>query len=97
MMSSHLMSEPRNYNMLRALLIVASILALLLLGTVSAYATVSKTESGDNVKPMSTAEYAKIKALIRGTQQQYHHVSERPKVIHWKSGNASGWIAPWPK
>jgi len=95
-MSSHLMSEPRNYYIVRALLILGTIALLLMLSATSTYASVSKAESGKNVKPMSAAEYAVIKAKIRGPQR-YNHVAERPRLIHWKSGNASGWLSPWPR
>jgi len=95
-MLPHLMSEPRNYYVIRALLILGTIALLLMLSATSAHASVSKAESGEKVKPMSAAEYAVIKAKIRGPVR-YNHVAQRPRMIHWKSGNASGWISPWPR
>jgi len=95
-MSSHLMSEPRTYYMVRALLILGTIVVLLMLCATATYASVSKAESGDSVKPMSAAEYAVLKAKIRGPQR-YNHVVQRPRIVHWRSGNASGWLSPWPR
>jgi len=96
-MSSHLMSEHRNHHdFARALVVLAVILILLMLTATAAHARVSEAESGKNVKPMSAAEYARIKAQIRGPQM-YLHVNQRPRLIHWKSGKSSGWLTPWPK
>ena len=95
-MLSHLMSEPRTYYIVRAFLILGTIVVLLMLCATSTNASVSKAESGDNVKPMSAAEYAVIKARIRGPQR-YNHVAQRPHIVHWRSGNASGWLSPWPR
>jgi len=95
-MSSHLMSEPRNHDFIRALLILGTIALLVILSATSTYASVSKAESGDKVKAMSAAEYAVIKAKIRGPIR-YNHVTQRPQLIHWKSGNTSGWLTPWPR
>ena len=101
MMSYPLTAEARHHFFARILMIAAGILVLIIMSATAVDARVSKADSGAAVTPMSSAEYAKIKAQIRQTQpeksQARYHITVRPELNHWKSGASSGWQSPWPK
>jgi hypothetical protein len=97
MASTHLMpTAPHQHHAIgRALMVLAVILVLIALCATRASAMVTKAESGDHITPMSAAEYAKIKARIRGPEKHFH-VVQRPKLVRWIPNASSGWMSPWP-